>query len=70
EMHFLCMLFTCAQQRGISHLLTHVDSIPEWGELLQMVVLELIRKVCSTNHGDKGKFQYTKDYYFLVKCAF
>ncbi|MCL7028544.1 hypothetical protein MKW94_002596 [Papaver nudicaule] len=50
------MLFTCAQERAISYLLQHVDSIPEWGELLQMVVLELIRKVCRTNRGEKGKY--------------
>ncbi|KAI3885525.1 hypothetical protein MKW92_028343, partial [Papaver armeniacum] len=31
------MLFTCAQQRAIQYLLAHVDSFPEWGELLQMV---------------------------------
>ncbi|XP_043691929.1 coatomer subunit beta-1-like [Telopea speciosissima] len=50
------MLFTCAQDRAINYLLTHVDSINEWGELLQMVVLELIRKVCRTNRGEKGKY--------------
>ncbi|KAI7988369.1 Coatomer subunit beta-2 [Camellia lanceoleosa] len=38
------MLFTCAQDRAINYLLTHVDRVSEWGELLQMVVLELIRK--------------------------
>ncbi|MCL7037427.1 hypothetical protein MKW94_017503 [Papaver nudicaule] len=50
------MLFTCAQERAISYLLTHVDSILQWGELFQMVVLELIRKVCETNRGEKGKY--------------
>ncbi|KAJ9702159.1 hypothetical protein PVL29_004074 [Vitis rotundifolia] len=50
------MLFTCAQDRAINYLLTHVDRVPEWGELLQMVVLELIRKVCRTNRGEKGKY--------------
>uniref|UniRef100_A0A5B7A8Z1 Coatomer subunit beta n=1 Tax=Davidia involucrata TaxID=16924 RepID=A0A5B7A8Z1_DAVIN len=50
------MLFTCAQDRAINYLLTHVDRVPEWGELLQMVVLELIRKVCRTNKGEKGKY--------------
>ncbi|KAI3956159.1 hypothetical protein MKW92_021568 [Papaver armeniacum] len=50
------MLFTCAQERAISYLLTHVENIPEWGELLQMVVLELIQKVSTTNRGEKGKY--------------
>ncbi|XP_010262333.1 PREDICTED: coatomer subunit beta-1-like [Nelumbo nucifera] len=50
------MLFNCAQDRALNYLLTHVDSIPEWGEAIQMVVLELIRKVCRTNPGEKGKY--------------
>ncbi|CAK9183489.1 unnamed protein product, partial [Ilex paraguariensis] len=50
------MLFTCAQERAVNYLLTHVDRVSEWGELLQMVVLELIRKVCKTNKGEKGKY--------------
>ncbi|KAK6137830.1 hypothetical protein DH2020_028433 [Rehmannia glutinosa] len=39
------MLFNCAQDRAINYLLTNVDRVSDWGELLQMVVLELIRKV-------------------------
>ncbi|XP_012450246.1 coatomer subunit beta-1 [Gossypium raimondii] len=50
------MLFTCAQERATNYLLTHVDRVSEWGELLQMVVLELIRKVCRTNRGEKAKY--------------
>ncbi|GMI81547.1 beta1 Coat Protein [Hibiscus trionum] len=50
------MLFTCAQDRAINYLLTHVDRVSDWGELLQMVVLELIRKVCRTNRAEKGKY--------------
>ncbi|KAK1386785.1 Coatomer subunit beta [Heracleum sosnowskyi] len=50
------MLFNCAQDRAINYLLTHVDRVSEWGELLQMVVLELIRKVCRTNKGEKGRY--------------
>ncbi|MFQ6644431.1 hypothetical protein Gotur_018464 [Gossypium turneri] len=50
------MLFTCAQERATNYHLTHVDRVSEWGELLQMVVLELIRKVCRTNRGEKAKY--------------
>ncbi|XP_011044987.1 PREDICTED: coatomer subunit beta-1-like [Populus euphratica] len=50
------MLFNCDQNRAINYLLTNVDKVSEWGELLQMVVLELIRKVCRTNRGEKGKY--------------
>ncbi|CAN1220311.1 Coatomer subunit beta-1 [Linum perenne] len=50
------MLFTCDQDRAINYLFSQIDKVPEWGEQLQMVVLELIRKVCRTNKGGKGKF--------------
>lgn len=50
------MLFSCAQDHAIKYLITHVDRVSEWGESLQMVVLDLIRKVCRTNRGEKGKY--------------
>ncbi|XP_073033410.1 coatomer subunit beta-1-like [Primulina eburnea] len=50
------MLFNCAQDQAIKYLLTNADRVSEWGELLQMVVLELIRKVCRTNKAEKGKY--------------
>lgn len=50
------MLFSCAQDRAVNYLFTHVDRIIDWGEQLQMVVLELIRKVCRTNKSEKGKY--------------
>ncbi|XP_050375463.1 coatomer subunit beta-1 [Argentina anserina] len=50
------MLFTCAQERAVNYLLTNVEKISEWGELLQMIVLDLIRKVCRTNRGEKGRY--------------
>ncbi|KDO67309.1 hypothetical protein CISIN_1g048218mg [Citrus sinensis] len=48
------MLSTCDQDRAINYLLSHVDSVSGWGELLQMVVLELIRKVL-VSRMDKGE---------------
>ncbi|KAF5204570.1 Coatomer subunit beta-1, partial [Thalictrum thalictroides] len=50
------MLFNCAQDRAISYLQTHVESVATWNEMLQMVVLELIRKVCKAKQGEKGKY--------------
>ncbi|XP_028772025.1 coatomer subunit beta-1 [Neltuma alba] len=50
------MLFNCAQDRAVSYLFTHIDRINDWGEQLQMVVLELIRKVCRSNKAEKGKY--------------
>ncbi|KAE8678673.1 Coatomer subunit beta-1 [Hibiscus syriacus] len=50
------MLFTCVQDRAINYLLTHVDRVSEWDELLQVVVLELIRKeVVKTQTGELEK---------------
>ncbi|PSS07249.1 Coatomer subunit beta-1 like [Actinidia chinensis var. chinensis] len=50
------MLFTCAQDRAVNYLFTHIDRLNDWGEQFQMVVLELIRKVCRANKGEKGKY--------------
>ncbi|XP_029121602.1 coatomer subunit beta-1 [Elaeis guineensis] len=50
------MLVTCAQDRAVSYLLSHADQVPEWGDLLQMAVLDLIRKVCRSNRAEKGKY--------------
>lgn len=50
------MLFTCAQDKAVNYLFTHIDRILDWGEQLQLVVLELIRKVCRTNKHEKGKY--------------
>ncbi|XP_058113643.1 coatomer subunit beta-1-like [Magnolia sinica] len=50
------MLFNCAQERAVNYLLSNVDSIADGNDLLQMVVLELIRKVCRSNRGEKGKY--------------
>jgi coatomer subunit beta len=33
-----------------------VDNVGHWGDILQMAVLELIRKVCRTNPSEKGKY--------------
>ncbi|KAK4269568.1 hypothetical protein QN277_022709 [Acacia crassicarpa] len=50
------MLFNCAQDRAVSYLFTNIDRIIDWGEQLQMVVLDLIRKVCRSNKAEKGKY--------------
>ncbi|KAJ4848887.1 hypothetical protein Tsubulata_042586 [Turnera subulata] len=50
------MLFTCARDRAIDYLLANADKVAEWGEQLQMIVLELIRKVCRTDCQEKGRY--------------
>ncbi|KAL1217444.1 Coatomer subunit beta-1 [Cardamine amara subsp. amara] len=50
------MLFNCDQDRAVIYLLNNVDKVSDWNELLQMVVLELIKKVCRTKPSEKGKY--------------
>ncbi|PWA91294.1 Armadillo-like helical [Artemisia annua] len=50
------MLCTCAQDNAVNYLLTNVEKVSEWGESLQMAVLDLIRKVCRAKKGEKGKY--------------
>ncbi|KAG8370372.1 hypothetical protein BUALT_Bualt14G0110200 [Buddleja alternifolia] len=51
------MLSNCAQDdRAINYLWSNVDRVSEWGELLQMVVLEMIQKVYRKNKAERGKY--------------
>ncbi|CAK8574515.1 unnamed protein product [Lathyrus sativus] len=50
------MLFSCSQDRAVNYLFSNIDRIIDWGEQLQMIVLELIKKVCRNNKGEKGKY--------------
>ena len=43
------MLCNHAQDRAVHYLLSQVDNVAHWGDILQMAVLELIRKV-TTHH--------------------
>lgn len=40
------MLCNHAQDSAVKYLLDQVDNVAHWGDILQMAVLELIRKVC------------------------
>eukprot|EP00976_Prorocentrum_cordatum_P000368 7297-Prorocentrum_minimum.AAC.5 len=50
------LLYTCAQDRAVEVLLNNLDQVGNWGDILQMVVLELVRKVCRTTPEQKGKY--------------
>ncbi|CAI8585451.1 unnamed protein product [Vicia faba] len=47
------MLFSCSQDRVVNYLFSNIDRIIDWGEQLQMIVLEFIKKVCRNNKGEK-----------------
>lgn len=49
-------LYNCAQDRAVHYLLNNLENVVLWGDIMQMVVLELIRKVCRTNPTEKGKY--------------
>lgn len=49
-----CLCYTCVscsavvvvlQERAVRYLFEHLDQLAVWGDILQMSVLELIRKV-------------------------
>jgi len=42
------MLANYAQDRAVRFLFENVDNVSNWGDILQMAVLELIRKVSAT----------------------
>jgi len=50
------MLCQHSQEKAITYLLSQLDSVAMWGDILQMAVLELIRKVCRSSPVEKGKF--------------
>ncbi|KAG1326885.1 coatomer subunit beta-1 [Cocos nucifera] len=50
------MLCHCSQDRAVAHLLAHVDAVAGWGELMQMVALDLVCKVCRFKPAEKGRY--------------
>ena len=45
-----------AQDRAVSYLMNNLEQVANWGDILQTVVLDLIRKVCRTDPTQKGKY--------------
>lgn len=60
------MLFHCDLDRAITFLNTVMATVGTLGESFQLVVLELIRKVCRTNPAAKG--EYIRCIFNLVNC--
>jgi coatomer subunit beta len=50
------MLFQCAQERAVAYLSENLDQVSNWSDILQLVVLELIRKVVRANPYEKSKY--------------
>ena len=50
------MLFQADQERAVHFLSNNIDQVASYSDTLQLVVLELIRKVVRTNPNDKSKY--------------
>uniref|UniRef100_A0A7S3GLN9 Coatomer subunit beta n=1 Tax=Palpitomonas bilix TaxID=652834 RepID=A0A7S3GLN9_9EUKA len=50
------MLCNCQQQLAVEWVLSVIDEIPEFGDILQVSILELIRKVCRQQPATKSKY--------------
>eukprot|EP00877_Chromochloris_zofingiensis_P001624 jgi/Chrzof1/11462/Cz05g37150.t1 len=50
------MLTQHATDKAVKYMFEHLDQIVVWGDILQMAVLELIRKVCRTSPDQKNKY--------------
>jgi len=50
------MLLNCDQDRAIKYVSSMQDQVATMGELFQLSVLELVRKVCRSNPAYKGRF--------------
>ena len=49
------MLYNNAQERALAYLLANVDQVINWGDILQTVVLDLIRKARGQRAGGRGR---------------
>ena len=50
------MLFHCAQDRAVVYLEENMNEVSDFGESMQLLVLELIKKVCRSSPTEKGKY--------------
>jgi len=50
------MLVNCDQERAIKYVLSLQDQVSSMGDIFQLAVLELVRKVCRSTSVNKGRF--------------
>lgn len=55
------LLFNCAQEKAIQYMSEILEQVSGMGEIIQIIVVELIRKVCRTNPQARSKY---------IKCIF
>ncbi|KAG0081776.1 coatomer subunit beta [Linnemannia elongata] len=55
------MLVNCAPELAVEYLEANINQVPNMDELLQMAIVDLIRKDCKNNAANKGKY---------IRCIF
>jgi len=50
------MLFNCAQDKAVEYLSNVLDQVKNFGDILQFIIVELVRKVCRTNPDERAKY--------------
>lgn len=50
------MLIHADQEKALSYLSSCIDQVHTFGDILQLVIVELIYKVCHANPGERGRF--------------
>ncbi|XP_060800614.1 coatomer subunit beta [Amyelois transitella] len=50
------MLLHADQERALSYLAARLDSVQSFGDILQLVIVELIYKVCHANPSERSRF--------------
>jgi len=50
------MLFNCAQDKAVQYLGEVLDQLSIMGEILQIMIVELIRKVCKSKPNERSKY--------------
>eukprot|EP01125_Pyxidicula_operculata_P017305 TRINITY_DN605_c0_g1_i1.p1 TRINITY_DN605_c0_g1~~TRINITY_DN605_c0_g1_i1.p1 ORF type:complete len:950 (-),score=238.78 TRINITY_DN605_c0_g1_i1:2570-5419(-) len=55
------MLFNCARDKAIEYLSTVLDQVQSFGEILQLIVVEMIRKVVKNQSRNRGRY---------IRCIF
>lgn len=50
------MLAEHAQDRAVAYLFDNIEKIADWGDVLQMSILDLIRRVCKAHPETRGRY--------------
>jgi coatomer subunit beta len=61
------MLVNCAPELAVEYLEANINQVPNMDELLQMAIVDLIRKDCKNNAANKVSF-YISWIYGILRC--